>query len=64
MPDVETIVPALYGKLIFASIDLIYWYWSLPLDQDSQECQRFTTADGVLTPSWVLHGHLNARPYC
>ncbi len=60
MPDFENELSRLTGKKHFATFDLSYGYWQLPLHPDSQELQSFLTLEGVYTPTRVLHGTTSA----
>jgi hypothetical protein len=44
-------------------LDFCQGYWQVPLHKDSQDCQSFTTPDGVYRPTLILHGTRNATQY-
>jgi Reverse transcriptase (RNA-dependent DNA polymerase)/RNase H-like domain found in reverse transcriptase len=60
MPHLESELAKLQGSTCFATFDLSYGYFQLPLAPDSRECQSFITPDGVFSPTRVLHGTTNA----
>jgi Reverse transcriptase (RNA-dependent DNA polymerase) len=53
----------LHGSEVFATLDFCQGYWQMPLYKDSQDCQSFSTPDGVYTPTRVLHGTRNAMQH-
>jgi Reverse transcriptase (RNA-dependent DNA polymerase) len=53
----------LHGSEVFATLDFCQGYWQIPLHKDSQDCQSFINADGVYTPTRVLHGTRNAMQH-
>jgi Reverse transcriptase (RNA-dependent DNA polymerase) len=53
----------LHGSEVFATLDFCQGYWQIPLHKDSQDCQSFTTPDGVYTPTRDLHGTRNATQH-
>jgi Reverse transcriptase (RNA-dependent DNA polymerase) len=63
MPHLESQLASLAGSKYFATFDLLQGYWQLPLHPDAQECQSFTTHEGIFTPTRVLHGNYNSVAY-
>ena len=43
------------------TIDLLQWYWQMPLYEDEQDAFTMATQGGLYTPTRVLQGVQNAR---
>jgi RNase H-like domain found in reverse transcriptase/Reverse transcriptase (RNA-dependent DNA polymerase) len=63
MPHLESQLASLAGSKYFATFDLVQGYWQLQLHPEAQECQSFTTLEGIFTPTRVLHGNSNSVAY-
>ena len=60
MPNLEHELGKLSESHFFATFDLSNGYWQLQLDESSQASQSFITADGIYSPTRVMHGTTNA----
>ena len=62
MPNQEDMRELLGGKC-FWKLDLLQWYWQMPLAPDAPGVFTIVTPDGLVTPSRVPQGVLNAASY-
>ena len=63
LPRIDESLDALTGSKIFSTLDLISWYWQLPLDEDAQDKSSFVTRDGLW--KWtVLPFGITSAPAC
>ena len=59
MPNLKQELHKMSRSTSHTNFDLLHAYWQLPLHENSQELQCFTTHDGVYSPTRVFHGTPN-----
>ena len=47
LPRIDESLDALAGSKFFSTLDLVSWYWQVPLDEDAQEKSAFATRSGM-----------------
>lgn len=62
-PDRQNIINSLHGSTIFSKIDLIKFYWQLPLHEASRPLTTFATRRGSFQGKCVMFGEKNAPSY-
>ncbi|GMG18103.1 unnamed protein product [Phytophthora fragariaefolia] len=64
MPMLDSALGLLEGSSCYFSLDWFRGYWQLPLHVDSQEMFSIMTHRGIITPTRVLMGGMDAVAYC
>ncbi|POM64291.1 LOW QUALITY PROTEIN: Putative retroelement [Phytophthora palmivora] len=64
MPILEAVLTLLEGSSCYFTLDWFRGYWQLPLLKDSQEMFSIMTYRGIITPTRVLMGGMDAVAYC
>lgn len=62
-PRKEEQMSRTHGATHFCSLDLLHAHWQMPLTEEAQEMFTISTPDGLLTPTRVPQGVLNATSY-
>ena len=63
MPNQEAEMVDLRGATCFGKLDMLQGYWSIPLTAEAQEVFTIATSKGLLIPTRVPQGVLNATAY-
>ncbi|OWY97227.1 Retrotransposon protein, Ty3-gypsy subclass, partial [Phytophthora megakarya] len=64
MPILESALGLLEGSSCYFTLDWFRGYWQLPLHPESQEIFSVMTHRGIITPTRVLMGGMDAVAYC